>query len=129
MIAKLKEKKKSKKYKSTFFPFLITLLLLGTISFLIVNNIKIKREKAKFTAQINILRDKISQAEKEKVELENKISQSKSEENLEEMARNQLGLKKPGEGVIIVKKPEEKNNENKEKNKNWWELIKGIFDR
>ena len=128
MITKLKEKKKSEKYKSVFFSSLIVLLLLGTISFLVVNNIRIRREKAKFTAQINTLRDKINQAEKKKEELENEISQARSKENLEEIARNQLGLKKPGEKVVVVKKPE-KNNENEEENKSWWELIKGIFNR
>jgi len=129
MIAKLKNKKKSKKYKNVFFPVLIALLLLLSISFLVVNNIKINRRKAKLTAQISVLKEKIQQAEEKKGELENKVSQARKEENLEEIARNQLNLKKPGEEVVVVKKPEEENNENEEENKSLWELVKSIFNR
>jgi cell division protein FtsB len=101
-----------------------------TISFLVVNNIKISHRREKLAVQIKALENKIQQAEKRKGELKNIISQARSKENIEKAARDQLGLKKPGEEVVVVKKKKkEADKENKEKNKGWWELIKSIFNR
>ncbi len=128
MIAKIKKNRKNKKTKSIFFSVLITFILLLIVSFLVVNNVKISQKRTKLNAQINTLKIKIQQAEEKKKGLENKISQIGSEENLEEIAYDQLNLKKPGEAVVVVKKQKEENSQEKEENKNLWEWVKSIFN-
>ena len=136
MIVKLKKKKKEGKYYDVFFSILIVFLFAYIILFLATSNIRIKQKREKFASQIKFLKSEIKLAKEKNNVLENKVSQTKSEENIERIARNQLGLKKHGEEVVVVKKQKEKakknGNENKEKkkeNKSWIDIIKNIFNR
>ena len=87
-----------------------------------------------FTARIESLRKEIQILEEKNKELKEEISQSGSEEYLEKVAREQLGLKAPGEEVIVINKeekeeqPEIKQNEKNFWNpKSWWEWLKSKF--
>jgi len=129
MVAKLKRNRKSGKEQNMFFSVFVVLIFLLTILFLVVNNIKASQRRAKLTARIKVLENKIQQVKKQQEELKNKISQAKSKENIEKVARDQFNLKKPGEGVVVVKKNKKENGKTKkEENKNWWDMIKSILN-
>jgi len=130
MLTKLRRNKKGRTDRGIFFSIFIAFLFLLIISFLTISNIKINQKRRKLMAQIHSLKDEVQRAEERKEKLKNEISQAKSEENIEKVARDQLGLKKPGEEVLVIKKKKkEESTMNKEKNKNWWDMIKSIFNR
>ena len=97
------------------------------IGFLITTNIKISRRRAELTNRIETLKQEIGILEGKKEELKEKISQAGSEEYLEEVARDQLDMKAPGEEVVVVTKKEEKKEDEDQENRGWWEWIKSKF--
>jgi len=98
------------------------------IGFLIVTNIKINRQRTELTDRIATLKQEIGILEGKREELKEKISQAGSEEYLEEVARDQLDMKAPGEEVIVITKGDEEDKEEEEKEKRgWWEWIKSRF--
>jgi len=130
MVAKFKKNRKRKSSRNIFFSILLGVLLLLFIGFLVVTNLKISRRRAELTAKIAVLKEKIQILEQKKEELKENISQAGSEEYLERVAREELGLKASGEEVVVITKEdggEEKELE--EEKKSWWEKIKSIFNR
>lgn len=61
------------------------------------------------SGRLNKVADSLSKAEIKNRELKNRLSQIKSPQFVEEVARNKLGLAKPGETVVII--PDEKIKE------------------
>lgn len=134
MLSKFKKNKKASFFRDLFFPVFIVIFILLIAGFLIITNWKINKKRAVFTARIESLRKEIQILEEKNKELKEEISQSGSEEYLEKVAREQLGLKAPGEEVIVINKeekeeqPEIKQNEKNFWNpKSWWEWLKSKF--
>ncbi len=114
--------------RDIFFSILLGALLVLVIGFLIVTNIKINRQRTELTDRIATLKQEIGILEGKREELKEKISQAGSEEYLEEVARDQLDMKAPGEEVIVITKGDEEDKEEEEKEKRgWWEWIKSRF--
>lgn len=132
MIAKFRKKKKRSSWKSIFFSIFSVLLFIFVIGFLFITNWKIKQRREELTARIETLKQEVAILEEKNQEIKERISQSGKEEYLEEVARDQLGLKASGEEVVVVKKEPafaEGSGKAKEEEKTWWEKFKSIWTR
>ena len=127
MISRFKKNKKKNPRSNIFFSILLGTLLVLIICFLVTTNIKISRRRAELTDRIATLQQEIGILEGKKEELKEKISQAGSEEYLEEVARDQLDMKAPGEEVVVITKEEEEKEEEEKEKRGWWEWIKSKF--
>lgn len=128
MLAKFRKTKKSF-WQAVFFPTLTGLLTLLVIGFLIFSSLKINKKRTELIQRIEILKREIQILEEKNKQLRAGISQAETEDYLEEVAKEQLGLKKPGEEVVaFIKEKEEKKEEKEEKSfwnpQSWWEWLK-----
>ena len=123
MIAKKQKKKKS--FQEIFLSVLFVFFTLAIIGLLAVSNFKIRERRKELLAQIETLEKEIQNVEKKNQELKAGISESQTEDYLEKEAREKLGLKKPGEEVVAIKKiqSEEKQKEQKEEKSLWQKIL------
>ena len=123
MIAKRRKKKKS--FQEIFLSVLFVFFTLAIIGLLAVSNFKIRERRKELLSQIETLEKEIQNAEKKNQELKAGISESQTEDYLEKEAREKLGLKKPGEEVVAIKKiqSEEKQKEQKEEKSLWQKFL------
>ena len=121
MIAKYKKNKKESQ-SSVFFSILLGIIILIVIGFLVISNFKINQKRAELTPQIKTLREEVQILEERRQILEARIFQAGEEDYLEWKARERFNLKKPGEEVVVILPPEEKNDVIKEREKErvWW---------
>ncbi|SRR6056297_1137341 len=96
---------KKKFWSSSKILSLFFLILIVLISFPLVEKIK---QREKVDSEIEKLRNEMSQLERENRELDKLIEYLKSDQFLEEQARLNLGLKRKGEEVLVIKEEEEK---------------------
>ena len=131
MIAKFRKKKKRSSWKSIFFSMFFALLFIFVIGFLFITNWKIKQRRVELTNRIETLKQEVAILEEKNEEIKERISESGKEEYLEEVARDQLSLKAPGEEVLVVEKESSsaEASEDKEEEKSWWEKFKSIWMR
>lgn len=98
---------------------------------LVVANVRIYKKKQQLNAQIQSLENKIAETKARNNELKVGIEKSNDEQYIEKVAREELDLQKPGESVFSFVKPEEENQEEKNKQKNifqaWLGWIGGWF--
>lgn len=133
MIQKFKKNKKTKKKErvsSLIFSSFLLILILVMIGYLAISNWRTLKKRAEYKKEIELLKAEIQKLEKDKEILTKKISQYDKERYLEKEAREKLGLKKPGENVVVVLPPQnlkEKESPNRSK-KGLKEKIKEIFD-
>ncbi len=136
MIAKIKGNKKKGIGKEMFFSLLIIISFIVLIVVLINANSRAIKKRTQYISRINELRQEIEETENRKEELEKALAQVGSREHLEKIAREQLGMKNPGEEVVVISKEEEdefsseRSLEDEEKQtfwnpKYWWEWRKG----
>jgi len=123
MIAKKQKKKKS--FQEIFLSVLFVFFTLAIIGLLTVSNLKIRERRKELLSQIETLEKEIQNVEKKNQELKAGISESQTEDYLEKEAREKLGLKKPGEEVVAIKKiqSEEKQKEQKEEKSLWQKIL------
>jgi len=123
MIAKRRKKKKS--FQEIFLSVLFVFFTLAIIGLLAVSNFKIRERRKELLSQIETLEKEIQNVEKKNQELKAGISESQTEDYLEKEAREKLGLKKPGEEVVAIKKiqSEEKQKEQKEEKSLWQKIL------
>lgn len=135
MIAKIKGNKKKGLGKEIFFSLLIIIGFIVLIGVLINANARTNKKRAQYVSRINELKQEIEETENKKEELEKALAQVGSRESLEKIAREQLGMKNPGEEVVVISKEEEASSseislEDEEKKnfwnpKYWWEWLRG----
>ena len=124
--------------------------ILGIVFFTIlsVNTIKSALNVLKSKDRLDQVNNEVALLENEKKEIEEEIEFKKTDEYIEEKARNDLNLIKPGEKVYVVKNTEEgatgnvlsetdtvapetqslgKGNDQK-KNENWYSWYRLFFD-
>lgn len=116
MVTKFKKFKKRNFHQTVFFSTLIGLLVLLAIGFLVFSNLRISQKRAELISQIEILTEKIQALKERNQELEAEISQTSEKSYLEKVARDQLGLRQPGEEVVAIINEKKKEKEIKAKN-------------
>jgi len=103
------------------------------IFFLLYSNIKMFQKRTELDKNLETLDSTIESMTKEKDSLNFSLGETDSSDYLERVAREDLGMQKPGEQVVIIKKDSgiaENNNSNNgvlqiiEEFVNW---IKGLF--
>ncbi len=127
MVAKAKKIKSS--HHTLFFLTLIGCLVLLAIGFLIFSNLKISQRRTELITRIEALKKEIQILEEKNQQLQAEISKAGTKNYLEKVAREQFGLKYPGEEVVVITKEKEEKPEIKEEKsfwnpQNWWEWIK-----
>jgi len=127
MIAKKRKKEKSifQKIAEKAKVFLWIVL----IGFLVYTNVNIFLEIERGGKDLKNLEAATESLNKEKEKLDFELGNTNSEAYLERVAREELGLQKPGEQVIVIKKEGEEEKKEEEKSnfqffKNIWEQIK-----
>jgi len=131
MIANFKKNKRNNSFKTILSAILLGALLLVILGMLIGTNIKIKKRREELALQIEKLENEIQMLGKKNEELKKKISQAGTKDFLEKVAREQFGLKAPGEEVVVISKENEEKKETEASEKRsfwdfryWWEWLK-----
>lgn len=115
MVTNSNQSEKVKRWAFTGLIVLVILVLLGLLGY---SNWRIFNKRREVKAELNQLKRKIDALEQEKATIKAKLNEE-DDYMTEEIAREQLNLKKPGEKVIDIKKPPQKEEEKQEKK--WWE--------
>ncbi|MCK9577998.1 septum formation initiator family protein [bacterium] len=115
MLAKKGKKRKVKKSgKKQFLPkFFGTIFILFAV-YLLYTNVMIYIERSKIESNYKNLSSSVSQLNKEKEALKMQLGETYSDEYLERVAREELGLQKEGERIVVIKKAENSNDEAEE---------------
>ena len=127
MITKIKKNRNRDKRRkginqtSLFFSILISFLILLIIGFLIFTNVNIALRRAELTERVEELRKEIQILEQKNQELQTKIVRAGKPDFLEERAREELGLKKPGEEVVLILPIEKDVEKSIEEEKTFWQ--------
>lgn len=130
MLAKFRKKKRTSSFQNIFFSVLLGVSLLIVVGFLVITNFRIQQRRAKLIAQAENIQKEVQILEKRNKELKKGVFQTGSEEYLEKVAREQLGLKLPGEEVVVITREDQKEEKTEEKEEDfwgprkWWEWIK-----
>jgi cell division protein FtsB len=90
---------------------------------LVVSNWRINQRKSELISRIESLKEEIQTLEGKRAELLAGIDMSQSEENKEKVAKDQLGLKKPGEEVVSIKQEQNEEGVKQEEKKSFWQKI------
>jgi len=123
MIQRIRKFRKRGSQKTIFFSILFILLFFSLVGFLIISNWRINQRRSELISQISILEKEIKALEEKNKELKAGISEASSEAHLEEVARENLGLKRKGEEVAVILPPPEREEEGKAEEKGVWERI------
>jgi cell division protein FtsL len=129
MVSKFRKNGKIKRFMGIFFSVLVGALFLAAIAFLIYTDIKINKKRVDSIAKIDSLKIQISDLEKKNDDLKQKTSETGAKEYLEGVARDQLGLKKPGEEAVVIKEENVAENKATEEKQGWWEWLKGVLGK
>ena len=120
MITKTRKKRS---YQSLFASAFILILTLGLIGFLVISNWKINQRKSELMSIIESLKEEIQTLEEKKAKWQAGIDMIQSEENVETVAKDKLGLKKPGEEVVSIKQEQNEEEVKQEEKKSFWQKI------
>jgi len=100
------------------------------IVFLLYSNIKIFQKRTELDKNLKTLDSSVESLSKEKDSLNFSLGETNSDEYLERVAREDLGMQKSGEQVVVIKKEASNKNGSNDSNDfisniaNW---IKGLF--
>jgi cell division protein FtsL len=120
----------NKKESKVFLVFFSTFILFFFI-FLIFLTIKIEQKKGELKNELKELKGKVTELQERKKFLQDQINKSQRESFWEERVREE-GYAKEGENLVVIlnsenSSPNEANQNNQEKEKNFLEKIKEIF--
>ena len=113
-------------FNSKYLFYVLILILIVVF----VSLIKVAKQRLVLNKQSNYYNEKIQEIESENKNLASQIEIAKSEYFKEKAARNQFGLQKPGEKVIIFNQEKENDQTKNKKNylqekfsniKAWWQ--------
>jgi len=128
MIAKFRKNKKSFSAKSFLVSLFLIIFCLALIVFLSITNWKINQRRSELRTMLDQLKAQVQALEEKNKQLKENISYVQSQDYLEQVAREQLDMKKPGEEVVVIQKEEQESKETKEK-KTWWDIIKSWWPK
>ncbi len=102
---------------------LILVLLALAALFLIFSAWKVYNKRQSQKQRLEELKSEAGKLAGESLDLKSEISQFEDNEKLEEMARERLGLKKPGEEVVVIVPTEKTVEPLAKENRNWWQKL------
>jgi len=128
-IKKVKGKIKVDKKKISFLFWSIICLVF--VVYLFYCNVKMFQKRTELSKSLKELNTNVESLTKEKEILSFRLGETYSEEYLERVAREDLGMQKAGEKVVVIKKTDsgedDKNNSNTNIINNIVEWFKGLF--
>jgi cell division protein FtsL len=135
MLTKKRKKVKwginiNKKGISIFFWSLFCVWFVG---FLFYSNVKMFQKRAELNKELQKIDSSVESLTKEKDLLKFRVGETSSKDYLEKVAREDLGMQKPGEKVVIIKKGDSviENKDDGEgvlqKISNWFNSIKEMI--
>jgi len=128
-IKKVKGKIKVDKKKISFLFWSIICLVF--VVYLFYCNIKMFQKRTELSKSLKELNNNVESLTKEKEILSFRLGETYSEEYLEKVAREDLGMQKAGEKVVVIKKTDsgedDKNNSNTNIINNIVEWFKSLF--
>ncbi len=105
----MKKNKRGEKLRTILFSLFLGVVFFLITGFLIFSNWKIGQRREEFIKQIKQLEEEIRVLEEKNKELKADISHSLDADYIEEVARERLSLKKPGEEMVVVLPPPQPN--------------------
>jgi cell division protein FtsB len=121
MIAKNEKNKKSE--LADWLPLIIALIVVASV-LLAISNWKIIQKRNELNSRMDDLKKEAAILEEKNLQLKESIIQSQGEEYAERIARESLGMKKPGEDVLVVKPATGTQQAAAQaKEKNFWQKI------
>ncbi|MFC1663692.1 septum formation initiator family protein [Patescibacteria group bacterium] len=127
MISKSKKFRKRSLYSNLFFSIFLGSLVLVVIGFLVVSTFKLSQRRWELNSRIDELKKEVQILEEKNQNLQTGISQTKNEDFLEKVAKEELNLKNPGEKVVVIKKEQEQGFEETQETKSFLDKILEIF--
>ena len=118
-----KKSKKKKRLRDIIFPVLLILGVISLVAFLMISNFRINEKRQELTSQIRVLKEEIQNLEQKKEQLQAGLDQTQTESFLEKEARERLGLQKPGEEVVAIKKIELEETVEELPEKSFWQKV------
>jgi len=109
--------------KNIVFFAAIMIFVLAAVGFLILSNWKMYKRRADLNAQIESYKKRIETMQKENNEIQSSLSQQDNSEYSEKEIRERLGLKKPGENVVVVIPPKDNGEIKSAEPQNFWQKI------
>src|SRR3989344_4359868 len=110
MIPSFKKNKKSN--QSKILVILGGIFILFIFIVIIIADIKMYEKKEKLNSKIENLKNKIEDIQARNNKLQQGISNVNDQKYIEKVAREELDLQKPGEGVVSFIMPQTQNQEN-----------------
>lgn len=135
LAKKTKKRKVVKKRPKEKLPAVFAIAFIIFAFYLLYTNAMIFLEKSKLQANYNNLDKAYGDLSKEKETLQMQLGETFTDQYLEKVAREELGLYKEGEKVIVIKKEESEDNDqaSSSENKNILEQVKqwitGLFNK
>jgi cell division protein FtsB len=140
MIARFKKNENWQRRKRNFFSIMFFLFVgIGVIlitSWLIVGNLKIDQKRKELDLKISSLKEEIQKLQDKEAFLQSQIFRTEKEEKeyLEEVARDDFGLKQEEEKAVAIifepdkEEPDQDDNVLSEKGSIWQKIFQGIRD-
>lgn len=113
---------KRRRQRKWFFPVFIPVLLFIFFC-LVIGNFKISQKRKGLNPEIDALKDEMEQLRQEREMLRSNISQSQFPEYLEEVAREDLNLRKEEEKVVAFPIVQEPPEEEAVEEKSFWQKV------
>lgn len=127
MITKFQKIKKRGGYTVLLGKVGLVCLVLIIIGFLAISNFRINQKRRAVNFRAENLKKEIQILELKNQELKAGIFQTITEDFLEREARERFHLKKPGEEVVVILRPEEKTNEAEDKKRKWLAPLEALL--
>lgn len=108
MVADFSKKQKREFFDENFLFKAVGVILLGTIAFFVVADIRMYQKKQQLKAQISAYEKQIADLKKSSENIKEQIANADNKDYLEKVAYEQLGQQKPGERQVIFVMPESK---------------------
>jgi cell division protein FtsB len=105
--------------------FVMTIIFITLGAVTIVSNFKINKRKSELNDRIEVLKKEIQTLEEKNAQLKAAINQTQNQDYAEQILREDLNYKKPGEDVIVIKTATDTagGEENKTEEKSFWQKI------
>ena len=101
----------------------VLVVLIIFIGFLAISNWRLYQRRVELRAQITEVQKEIDAQKQKNQELVQGSSDLTNQEYLEKIAREKLGLKKPGEQVVVVVPPPQTQEQPASQEKTFWQKV------